>query len=325
METYIHSTEEASRTKTPPLKAPLQKANKPQVKKGVCPQCQSARTCLAHRPTTPVASFEVAGVTVNVVRARVKNANLRIRPDGSVHMSVPLRTSLEEARRVAERHAQWIQRNSQAVVQRSNARMRTWTTGEKIFLWGNTIPLTVSETPDAPRSGLARVIASQEVEPPASGSTSHQNPAEAIAASSTAPQKRMELLVPEGMDPQERARLCSELVLRLYADEVKKALQSLLPSCQNEVGVRSAGISIRYMRTRWGSCTTSTRRIRLSSALASYSPRCLRAVLVHELCHIIQPNHSPAFWALMDQHCPSWRECRAELRDRGPLELPQGA
>lgn len=295
METYGHSTPAASRIRASSPKLRLGQADKQQVKDGAEPTSQAAKACPALRPASPSASFEVAGVTVNVVRARVKNANLRIRPDGSVRMSVPTRTSLEEARRVAERHARWIQRNSEAVVERSRAQVRTWTTGEKVFLWGKPVSLTVIETPDAPRSGHARIIA----------------------------QERMELLIPKGMDPQERARLCSELVLRLYAREAQKAVKRLLPSCQEEVGVQATGVSIRYMRTRWGSCTTSTRRIRLSSALASYSPSCLQAVLVHELCHIIQPNHSPAFWALMDRHSPGWRECRAELRGRGPLDLPQ--
>ena len=53
---------------------------------------------------------------------------------------------------------------------------------------------------------------------------------------------------------------------------------------------------------RWGSCTPATGEIRISDRIASYPGWVLDAVLVHELAHLVEPNHSPAFHALADRY-----------------------
>ena len=54
-------------------------------------------------------------------------------------------------------------------------------------------------------------------------------------------------------------------------------------------------------RTRWGSCTVETARIRISTRIASAPDWVLDYVIVHELAHLTEPNHSKAFWALVDR------------------------
>ena len=61
-------------------------------------------------------------------------------------------------------------------------------------------------------------------------------------------------------------------------------------------GVRAASIRWATNQTkRWGSCTTATREIRISSRLRVAPPWVLDAVIVHELAHLIEPSHSPRF------------------------------
>jgi hypothetical protein len=71
--------------------------------------------------------------------------------------------------------------------------------------------------------------------------------------------------------------------------------------------------SIRWssrQRKRWGSCTIATREIRISDRLRSVPPWVLDSVIVHELAHLLEPNHSPRFRVLEDRY-PRRRE--AEL------------
>ena len=63
---------------------------------------------------------------------------------------------------------------------------------------------------------------------------------------------------------------------------------------------------------RWGSCTTTTGAIRISHRLATLPEWVLDYVLVHELAHLLEPNHGPRFWALVQRY-PKTERARGYL------------
>ena len=71
-------------------------------------------------------------------------------------------------------------------------------------------------------------------------------------------------------------------------------------------------VSIRDQRTRWGSCSKKG-NLNFNYRICYLPPHLLDYVIVHELCHLGQFNHSAAFWALVAQTLPDHRERRAEL------------
>lgn len=81
-----------------------------------------------------------------------------------------------------------------------------------------------------------------------------------------------------------------------------------------EMGVQPAAVTFRNTISRWGSCNHRTRRLSLSIYLLLLPEWCIEHVVVHELAHLLVPNHGPAFYAVMDRHFPRWREARAEAR-----------
>ncbi|MFR6467952.1 MAG: SprT-like domain-containing protein [Lachnospiraceae bacterium] len=70
------------------------------------------------------------------------------------------------------------------------------------------------------------------------------------------------------------------------------------------------------MKTRWGSCTVQTGKIRLNFSLARKPEACLEYVLVHELCHLLEPSHNARFHGLMDKFLPDWRERKLLLNQK---------
>lgn len=68
---------------------------------------------------------------------------------------------------------------------------------------------------------------------------------------------------------------------------------------------RAVPLSVRWVsnqNTRWGSCTSADRSIRLSDRLKGMPPYVVDYVLLHELAHLVEPNHSARFWALVQAY-----------------------
>ena len=80
-----------------------------------------------------------------------------------------------------------------------------------------------------------------------------------------------------------------------------------------ERGYSLPRLSIKTMRTRWGSYSLQTHRIHLNRALIQLERSLIDYVVVHEVCHLVEQNHSPRFYALMSDFLPNWLELRAKL------------
>ena len=82
------------------------------------------------------------------------------------------------------------------------------------------------------------------------------------------------------------------------------------------LGVSYARISLRDQRSRWGSCsTTGTLSFNWRLVLAPHDV--LDYVVVHEICHLLEMNHGPAFWALVARRRPGYLEAKAWLDEHG--------
>ncbi len=101
---------------------------------------------------------------------------------------------------------------------------------------------------------------------------------------------------------------------RYDKDEFVKTVGELIEKWERRLNVHTTFIGIRAMTSRWGSCTARTRRIRLNAALAYCSFDCLEYVVVHELAHLLESNHSPRFWAVVAEALPDYKERRKALK-----------
>ena len=82
------------------------------------------------------------------------------------------------------------------------------------------------------------------------------------------------------------------------------------------VGVTWGRITVRHQKTRWGSCSAAG-NLNFNCLLLLAPPEVLEYVVIHELCHRKQMNHSKAFWALVEACCPGYRDHRKWLRQNG--------
>ena len=130
----------------------------------------------------------------------------------------------------------------------------------------------------------------------------------------------LQIAIPARMTSSEEAHWVGEMQRRM-------ARQS--QNDQVPLGDRAATLAARFglpepasiewsarQRTRWGSTTIGTRKVRVSSRLESYPRWVLDYVIVHELAHLVEANHSPAFWQLVDRY-PLTERARGYLLARG--------
>ena len=91
---------------------------------------------------------------------------------------------------------------------------------------------------------------------------------------------------------------------------LKAAVEKLVRKWEPIMQVAVSGITIRQMKTRWGSCNVNTHHININLALYEKGPECLEYVVVHEMCHILEASHNKRFWAFMTGFYPKWKEVR---------------
>ena len=82
-----------------------------------------------------------------------------------------------------------------------------------------------------------------------------------------------------------------------------------------EERIPKPNLKIRKMKTRWGVCNTKNHNITLNYELYKYDIDCLDYVIVHELSHLIEANHSKKFWSVVEKYYPNYKNIRKKLRD----------
>jgi predicted metal-dependent hydrolase len=100
-----------------------------------------------------------------------------------------------------------------------------------------------------------------------------------------------------------------------YRENAKRIFQQRLARCYPRVerlGVIYPTLTIRAMKTRWGSCGHSG-VILLNPKLVQVPLSCIDYVIFHELCHLKEQNHGKHYYQLLDQVLPNWREKRQKL------------
>ena len=229
--------------------------------------------------------MNVGDLEVCVTFKRMKYMHLRIHPpDGRISVSAPNQTPLKAIEQFVRAKRVWILRQREAMQKHSSTHTGDYNEDSVHFVWGRPCRLHIIETPDA---GSLECAADQLI-----------------------------IRTPPGSDRAYRRHLLE----KWYAEQLRQALPDLIRPWEEQLGIHAERWVLRPMKTRWGSCSMRTRRIRLNTELARRPRECLEYILVHEMMHLLEPTHNARFHALMDRYLPSWRTCRQTL-NRHPIRF----
>lgn len=222
--------------------------------------------------------IELNGLAIEIVRKNIKNIYLRVYPPiGAVRISAPKRMSMEMIRQFLFAKLGWIEEQQRLIRERPPVVVSAPVDPTHHYLWGKRYELRVVE-----RTGRSKVELHEDA------IVLHVRSNATVAAKRT-------------------------MINAWYRQHLEQSIPPLLQKWESVMGVRSSHVSLRQMKTRWGSCSPGSRRIRLNIELAKKSPDCLEYVVVHELVHLLEPSHNHRFVAFMDKYLADWRRRKDEL------------
>lgn len=112
------------------------------------------------------------------------------------------------------------------------------------------------------------------------------------------------------------SEIVKEQMNKWYRNRAKLVFNALIPPIAEKFkryNVASAKITIRDMRSRWGSCSRKG-NISLNLQLVKLPENCIRQVIIHEMCHLVYFNHQAEFYALMEEMMPDWKTWKKQLK-----------
>lgn len=228
--------------------------------------------------------MQLGELTLQVNRKAIKNLHISVLPpDGKIRVSAPNHLSDTAIRRAIIPRIPWIKKQQQAFEKQPRQSERRYVSGETHYLWGKRYRLTVAEI-----EGPNRVYVK--------GST------------------RLQFHVKPGTSIEKKENLINEW----YRQQLKQRIEQLIRHWQPTIGVKPSQWGVKKMKTKWGSCNTTSKRIWLNLELAKKPVECLEFILVHELVHLKERHHNDRFKQLMDSFLPDWRE-RRNFLNRLPL------
>ena len=228
--------------------------------------------------------ISVSGLQVDVVRKDIKNLHLGVYPpEGRVRVAAPLRVDDEAVRLMVITKLPWIRRQQTRFLAQERQSPREYTYRETHHLLGKGYLLNVIEG-----EGPSRVEVHDKAE--------------------------IDLYVPVGSDAARR----EQVMLRWYRKELKALIPPMIAKWQDIIGVTVDDWGVKRMKTKWGSCNIEARRIWLNLELVKKPVQCLEYIVVHEMVHLLERNHTDRFRELMDQFMPLWRHHR-DMLNQAPL------
>lgn len=228
--------------------------------------------------------FKLGHMSVEVIRKDIKNVHLSVYPPhGRIRVAAPRHMKLDTIRVFTVAKLRWIKKQQQKLASQAREPVREYVERESHYLWGQRYLLQVIEDkgPQCVEIKQSRIV--MRIRPDANA--------------------------------DRRDAVMAHWRRRLLRDEATR----MMAHWQKRLGVTSNRLLIQTMKTRWGGCNIKTRNIRLNTELSKKPKQCLEYVILHELAHLLVPNHSSDFARLLNQHMPQWRSVRRQLNE---LPLP---
>ncbi len=213
-------------------------------------------------------------ICYTLLTKQVKNINMHIEKSGEIVVSANPYVPLERIDAFVSSKIAWIHKHQRAIQKRSQQVLRSDT---EMMLFGKEYMIKYTE-----------------------GSFNHVSYGEGI----------IHVVIKQNADKQRIIqRFLDKLCMDVFTDIAKLTNHML-----EDYHLEFPSIQLRAMKSRWGSCIPQKHKITLNKNLIHYPVEFIEYVVLHEFVHFIQPNHSKAFYRIIENHMPNYKERIALVR-----------
>jgi predicted metal-dependent hydrolase len=219
-------------------------------------------------------------IPIDIIRKNIKGLRLAVYRTGEVRLSAAFWLSDGAVREYAASKLSWIRKHREKLLLQKPVAAQLFVSGESHDYGGCRYVLEV-----VPHTAKPKIILD--------GTT-------------------LKLFVRESSTKHRRA----EVLAGWYRERLKEKIPGMIAKWEERTGVEVYEWGIKRMKTRWGSCSIRAHRIWLNLELAKKPDRCLEYVVVHEMVHLLERNHSKRFYARMTEFLPEWKSLKEELNNK---------
>ena len=237
--------------------------------------------------------------TLTTEKSKPRKIVIKVHPDQRVVVTAPIDATDEIIHDAMMKRARWIWQNIQDFAkQKDHVLPKRYVSGETQFYLGRRYVLKVitdAKTNDKINSTVKLSRGKLHVELSQSDSES---------------------------DAEKRTALVKSLIDKWYKDKFTSVSRERLEALIHKASWvnNSPSLKLMTMKKQWGSCSNKGNLI-LNPHLVKAPKECIDYVILHELCHIAEHNHSEHFWRLLTQVMPNWKEVKARLDGMAELYL----
>lgn len=221
----------------------------------------------------------ISNITITIIRKKIRHIHLAVYPPmGRVHIAAPDTVNEDAIRLFAIAKLGWIRQQQRNFEQQERVTPREYKQRESHYFLGKRYLLNVVDT-----AATSKVILKNK--------------------------RTLELHV----KPAASAEKKEEVLTEWYREQLKKLVPPLVTKWEQLLQVQVLDMQIKRMKTKWGTCNIPAKRIWLNLELAKKPLQCLEYIVVHEMVHLLERNHSQRFQLLMDTYLPNWQQLKKEL------------
>lgn len=235
-------------------------------------------------------SIKACGRTINyeiVYSKKRRKAAIVIRPDLTVEFRAPHGLSREVIRDMVQKKAGWVwEKLDWFEANRLPSQEKLYADGEKYLYLGKEHPLKI-----LPVEGIKKPSVSF-------------NGCE------------ISVLIPEFVSDELKPALVKKAIWNFYSDCAESEVGRFLKVYSEKLKVSPPTFKVKHQKRRWGSCSIDN-VLRINFQLIMAPPEQLEYVVVHELCHVKEKNHSAKFWKLVGELMPDYQVHRKSLKRDG--------